>query len=151
MDITDRQKQIFGGIFLIANKLQVIGDQYLIKDDITMKQWLLTVVISQFQSKPPTLSEVSEIIGSSRQNVKQLALKLEEKEFLSMEKDEEDARALRLKLTEKCEVFWEKRKEQDSDFIKNLFSGLSEKEIITVSKAFNSIFVKILELEKSSS
>lgn len=149
MNIIDSQKQIFGGVFLIANKLQVIGDQYLVKDDMTMKQWLLTVIISQFQSKPPTLSEVSELIGSSRQNVKQLALKLEEKEFLSIEKDEEDARALRLKLTEKCEVFWEKRKEQDIDFIKNLFSDLSEEEITTVSKAFDSIFGKILELEKS--
>jgi len=38
-------------------------------------------------------------MGSSRQNVKQLALKLEENDYLKIEKDENDARVIRLKLT----------------------------------------------------
>ena len=108
MDILDKQKFIFGSLFLVANRLQVIGDNYLGKDGITTKQWFLSAIISQFK-KPPTLREVAEIMGSSRQNVKQLALKLCEKEFLTIEKDEQDARALRLKLTEKSRLFWEKR------------------------------------------
>lgn len=149
MDVMDKQKFIFGSLFLIANKLQVIGDKYLGKAGITTKQWFLTVMISQFRETPPTLSEVAELMGSSRQNVKQLALKLEEKEYLKIEKDERDARALRLKLTEKSRVFWEGRQDQDDRFIKDLFADFSSEEIDKVCSSFNKLFDKIEKIGKS--
>lgn len=149
MDISDMQKFIFGSLFLLANKLQVIGDQYLGRDGMTTKQWLLTVMIVQFGDTPPTLSEVAELMGSSRQNVKQLALKLEEKEFLKIEKDEQDARALRLKLTEKSQSFWEKREKQDEQFVKDLFADFSEEEISAVYAGFNKLFEKVERIEKN--
>jgi len=148
MDMMDKQRFIFGSLFLLANKLQVIGDHYLGRDDITTKQWFLTVMLSQYGENPPTLSEVAELMGSSRQNVKQLALKLEEKEFLKIEKDEQDARATRLKLTEKCRVFWEKREGMDNEFIIDLFKDFSEEEIDVVCGGFNKLFEKIKHLEK---
>ncbi|MCX8130879.1 MAG: MarR family transcriptional regulator [Clostridia bacterium] len=149
MDILEKQKYIFGSLFLIANKLQVIGDHYLGKDDISTKQWFLTIMISQFGENPPTLSEVSALMGSSRQNVKQLALKLEEKGFLKIEKDEQDARALRLVMTEKSRVFWEERKHQDYMFVSNLFKDLNEDEINVMCNSFKKLFDKIQHLEKS--
>lgn len=149
MKSLDQQRYIFGSLFLLANKLQVIGDQYLGKDDMTTKQWFLTVMISQFRDNPPTLSEVAELMGSSRQNVKQLALKLEEKEFLRIEKDEQDARALRLKLTEKSQVFWEKRENQDNQFIIELFSSFNEEEINTMANCFGKLVEKIEKMGES--
>lgn len=149
MDILDKQKFIFGSLFLIANKLQVVGDQYLGKDDMTVKQWFLTVMVAQFGDHSPTLSEVAELMGSSRQNVKQLALKLEEKDFLKLEKDEQDARALRLKLTEKCRVFWEKRQNQDDQFIRELFKDFKEEEIDIMCNSFNKLIGKIEEIAKT--
>jgi DNA-binding MarR family transcriptional regulator len=139
MDNIDKQKFIFGSLFLLANKLQAIGDKYLGKDEITTKQWFLTAMISQFKDKAPTLSEVGELMGSSRQNVKQLALKLEEKGFLMIEKDEHDSRALRLKLTEKSEIFWSKREEKDNEFIMDLFNNFDENEINIMFNTFNKL------------
>ena len=147
MDIIDKQKFIFGSIFLLANKLQVIGDQYLGRDGITTKQWFLTAMISQFQDNHPTLSEVAELMGSSRQNVKQLALKLEEKGFISMEKDDQDGRALRLKLTENFKTFWESRENEDDQFIKELFTDLSEEEIYIMFSSFNKLLKNIEQIE----
>ncbi|MDF2547649.1 MAG: transcriptional regulator [Anaerosolibacter sp.] len=149
MKSLDQQRYIFGSLFLLANKLQVIGDQYLGKDDMTTKQWFLTVMISQFRDNPPTLSEVAELMGSSRQNVKQLALKLEEKEFLRIEKDEQDARALRLKLTEKSQVFWAKRENQDNQFIIELFSSFNEEEINTMANCIGKLVEKIEKMGES--
>ncbi|MCX7921892.1 MAG: MarR family transcriptional regulator [Clostridia bacterium] len=148
IDFLEKQRFIFGSLFLLANKLQVIGDQYLGKDGMTTKQWFLTVMISQFRDNHPTLSEVAELMGSSRQNVKQLALKLEEKDFLKIEKDEQDARALRLKLTEKSQEFWEKRQEQDNQFIEELFKDFSEEEVNIISSSFRKLFEKIEQMEK---
>ncbi len=135
----DKQKFIFGSIFLLANKFQVIGDQYLGREGITTKQWFLTAMISQFGDKAPTLSEVGELMGSSRQNVKQLALKLEEKGFLTIEKDEQDSRALRLRLTEKSRAFWKNREEKDNEFIINLFNNLNQEEIDILFKSVNKL------------
>jgi DNA-binding MarR family transcriptional regulator len=148
MDILEKQKYIFGNLFLIANKLQAIGDQYMGKDGMTTKQWFLTVMISQFGDNPPTLSEVADLMGTSRQNVKQLALKLEEKDFLKIEKDEQDARALRLKLTEKSKEFWEEREDKDNQFIKHLFEDFSQEEVEVVSRGFNKLFEKIEKIGK---
>jgi len=81
MDILDKQKYLFANFFLLANKLQVIGDFHLANDGITTKQWFLILIISQFKEKPPMITDVANLMGTSRQNVKQLALKLEEKDW----------------------------------------------------------------------
>ncbi|KUO76955.1 MAG: transcriptional regulator [Clostridia bacterium BRH_c25] len=150
MDAIDKQKYIFGSIFLLANRLQVVGDQYLGRDDITTKQWFLNVMISQFGDNPPTLSEVAELMGNSRQNVKQLALKLVEKGFLTIEKDGHDARALRLVLTDKSRRFWGKRQKQDDEYLEDLFRSFSLEEIDVMCKGFGKLFEKIKKLEKLS-
>ena len=149
MDTIEMQKYIFGSIFLIANRLQVLGDQYLGEDSVTTKQWFLNAIISQFGDNPPTLSEVADLAGNSRQNVKQLALKLEEKGFLTIQKDEQDARALRLKLTEKSLEFWGKRQKKDHEYITGLFEELSEEETYCIYKGFEKLIKKIDKLDKA--
>ncbi len=147
LNISDGQKFVFGNLFLLANKLQIIGDHYLGKDDMTTKQWFLSVIIMQFGNDHPTLTEVSNLMGSSRQNVKQLALKLAEKGFISIEKDQKDTRAVRLKLTEKSRTFWEKRQTQDDQFITELFQDLNINEITTISGGIKKLLLKIAEIE----
>jgi len=48
LDMLDKKRIIFGSIFVMANKLQTVGDRYLSFDDMTVMQWFLTVIISQF-------------------------------------------------------------------------------------------------------
>lgn len=146
MSITDKEKLVFGGIFLIANKLQVVCDQFLGEDGMTTKQWFLTVIISQFGKNPPSLSEVAEKMGSSRQNIKQLALKLEEKEFLQIKKDKQDARTLRLVLTDKCREFWNNRQDKDDTFIRDLFKCLDKEELETIAAGMEKINIRLEEV-----
>ncbi|MCX7749738.1 MAG: MarR family transcriptional regulator [Clostridia bacterium] len=107
-DIMNKQKFIFSQLFLLSNKLQVMGDRVL-TGEMTIHQWLLTVAIAQFGDIPPLRCEVADFMESSHQNVKQLALKLQRKGFINIEKDKEDLRAIRLILTEKSIVFWKSR------------------------------------------
>ncbi len=120
MNNQDKQKYIFGSLFLLANKLQVKGDAYLADDEMTTKQWFLIVMISQFKDTPPMLSEVANLMGSTRQNVKG---------FLVIEKDQNDNRILRLRLTEKNNKFWDKRDAKDNSFVENLFKNFTKEEI----------------------
>jgi MarR family transcriptional regulator, transcriptional regulator for hemolysin len=91
--LKEQQQYVLGSLFLLANKLQIKGDKFLSEDNITLRQWLLTVMILQFKDQHPTLGEVAKLMGTSHQNVKQLANKLKERGFLEIEKDKEDARA----------------------------------------------------------
>ena len=120
-DILEKQKLIFGSIFLLSNKLQVIMDRDLARYDLTAKQWFLTAIMEEFFNSPPTLSELAEAMGSTHQNVKQIALKLQKRDLLEMQKDEKDRRATRLKLTEKSYAFWDKRQEQSKSFLNEFF------------------------------
>lgn len=138
-----KQAFIFGNLFLLANRLQIVSDQYLEKDNITTKQWLLLAAIGQFTDVPPTLSKVSELIGCSRQNTKQLALKLEKTGFLNIRKDEHDTRAYRLVLTEKCNAYWKSRERMDNQFISDILSCLTSEETNILSDCIPKVLAKI--------
>lgn len=143
MSSIEKQQYIFGNIFLLANKLQVKGDQFLARDDMTLRQWFLTIMILEFKDKHPTLGEIAELMGSSHQNVKQLALKLQEKDFLKIEKDPKDGRAIRLKLTQKSREYWKAREQEGNQFIMDLLQDLSEEEIDVLCKSYSKIFDRI--------
>lgn len=70
---------IFGAIFTLANRLQILGDK--LDENITVKQWLLLATISKSEHPAPSLSEVAKTIGNSRQNVKKWLLFLKIKVF----------------------------------------------------------------------
>lgn len=123
------QRMIFGNLFYIPNRLQVIIDEGLTPYGLTAKQWFLMAVIDEYFDNPPTLTEVAEKMGTTRQNVKQLALRLEEKGFLAIDKDPDDRRALRLSLTAKCHEFWENRQQLDERFLDELFQNLTPEEL----------------------
>ncbi len=147
----NNQAFIFGNLFLLANKLQVVCDQYLDTDNITTKQWFLLAAVNQFKDASPTLSEVSELIGCSRQNIKQLAIKLEKKDFLKIRKDEEDTRAYRLVLTEKCNLYWKSREEIDNKFIADLLSCLTSEETNILSDCITKVLAKISRIYECNS
>lgn len=147
-ELLHKQKFIFGSLFLLANKLQVIMDRELVKYDLTAKQWFLTAVIEEFFDKPPTLSEVAEVMGSTHQNVKQIALKLEKNGFVEIVKDPQDRRANRLIFTEKSKAFWENRQDESVTFLRELFSDLNAEELTTMFYCLNTIYEKISKLEK---
>lgn len=60
MNDLEQKAYIFGTIFTLSNKLQVLGDEF--DKNITIKQWLFILGISQF-NEPPTISEVANFIG----------------------------------------------------------------------------------------
>lgn len=123
----EKIKFIFCSLFVLANKVQAIGDKYL--EGITAKQWLLLVTVSQFEENPPTLGQVAAFMGTSHQNAKQIALKLENKGFINIEKDLKDSRALRLSITSVCKEYFKEREGKDIIFLEELFNNLSSEEI----------------------
>lgn len=120
MNQLEHKAYIFGTIFALSNKLQVIGDKF--DKNITIKQWLLLVSISKFE-EPPTISEVANYVGYSRQNAKRMAAVLQERGFVTIAKDENDARALRIARTPKCIEYFAGRDQRELEFLEEIFNG----------------------------
>ncbi|NYT04376.1 MAG: MarR family transcriptional regulator [Candidatus Methanofastidiosa archaeon] len=131
--------EIFGKIFFLNNRLEYLGDNELRKDGLTTKQWQLIAVTGKYFTYPPSVSEVAEVLSTTHQNVKQLALKLQEKGFISIEKDQKDRRVLRLRLTEKNREYWESNSDEDIFFISSLFTTLTDQELKDLYRLLNKL------------
>lgn len=129
MDVYEvARAQSFALLIDLGTKLQVLADRRLAPSGFTTRQWFLCVVLEQ-AGKDLSLRETALRMGTSHQNAKQLALKLERKGYLRIDRDPRDARALRLSLTEECRSYWERRKDQDRDILGSLFRSVSDAEL----------------------
>ena len=123
----DKRFALFGYFFAMSNRLQTVGDRFY--EEITCKQFFLIICLRLFENGAPTINELSEIMGCSHQNVKSIAGKLEEKGYLEIRSDSEDARKLRIRLTNKADSLAKKYQKKEVDFIDMLFTGISDKQI----------------------
>lgn len=142
--MSQEKAYIFGAIFFLANKMQNAGDKLF--TEITMKQWFLLISIIRSGVENPTLTEVSEIIGYSRQNVKKIGVHLENAGFVALKKDMDDGRVLRITLTEKCNLYFESRKGEENKFIENLYKGITDDEIKKMFLVMEKLENNILKL-----
>lgn len=142
----DKRYIVFGNIFLLANRLQTVLDS--VPQEITAKQWLVLIMLGMFDA-PPTLKQLARICDSSHQNTKQIVLKLEAKGFVRIEKDRNDGRAMRIVQTEKCRQWDEANKKFATQFIDEMFAGLSFEEILVMCEVQQKLYKK-LELIKEN-
>jgi DNA-binding MarR family transcriptional regulator len=129
----EQKAYIFGMIFTLSNRLQVLGDEF--DNNITTKQWLFIIGVSKFE-EPPTISEVANLIGYSRQNAKRIAAALHERGYVKITKDKKDARALRIKLNPKCTEYFKKREKREIEFLGKLFTGFDVELTQSIYKGF---------------
>jgi len=126
---TQLQNDIFAYVFKLSNTLQVYLDRSLIDDGLTSKQMFLMMVIDSFGEANPTFKEAAQRSGSSYQNIKQIALKLEKKDYVAINSDPEDKRAKRLCLTDKAKAYWKNRDQSDVDGMDKLFKRFEQNEL----------------------
>lgn len=126
------EKYILVVLFLIQQRWGYIINKKLSEDRITTKQWLMMIVISNAFNHAPSMQEVADAMSITHQNVKQLAVRLEDRGFLKIERDPSNRRILRLKVTEECHKYWEKRTPEDIKSVNTLFRGLEDNELKTL-------------------
>ena len=139
----DKRFALFGYFFAMSNRLQTVGDRFY--EEITCKQFFLMICLRLFENGAPTINELSEIMGCSHQNVKSIAGKLEEKGYLEIRPDRDDARKLRIHLTSKADSLAQKYQKKELDFIDMLFTGISDKQIETTFKTLEKMEENINE------
>lgn len=137
---------IYGGIFSLSNRLQLLGDRF--DPHISTRQWFLIAVISSFQDEAPAISTISKRAGSSRQNVKKMAMLLEKKGFLSISRDITDSRIQRLSLTEYCKEYFSQRHEREEQYMDNLFADFDSGLLKGLYSGFLQLEQNVIRMEK---
>ncbi len=125
------QAFLLGLLSAFDNRYQAAADRYF--KEITWKQFFAIVCINLCK-EPPTLNDLSEVMGSSHQNVKQILLKLENKGFVSMKTDEKDKRKQRFIVTGKCRRFLEENDDKSrtsAQIMEQIFEGVDESSLKT--------------------
>jgi DNA-binding MarR family transcriptional regulator len=150
LEIMDDMQYLFGTIFVVSNRIDALLEREFNKFDITTKQWFLSIIIDNLFDSPPTIKEVAREMGSSHQNVKQIALKLEQKGLLILEKDKEDARVTRLKLTENGHDFWIKIRGEGVKFNQTLFNNIDKDDLAVTRRVMKKMLLNINEIDKKN-
>ena len=139
MDRTAREEYIFGSILLLSNKIQVWGDNIL--SDLTLKQWFLLLLISKMENKNPTINEISDFSGTSRQNIKKMLEHLDRKKYLKIKKSKTDARALNVSLSKKTHDYFADNEKKGAEALISLFSEITEEELNVTCKTLEKLLV----------
>ncbi|MEI6101548.1 MAG: MarR family transcriptional regulator [Eubacteriales bacterium] len=139
---------LFGSIPILANRMDTLMDRSLCKYGVTAKQWLLSIMLFSLFDTPPTIKEAAREMGSSHQNVKQVALKLQEKGLVQLEKDKKDARATRLRLTEESGAFWEQSNTEGMAFMEAFYRGIDPADLQRARVVIEKLMENLNTIEK---
>ena len=119
---------LIGLLSAFENRFQAVADSFF--EEITWKQFFAIICINLCRESP-TINELSEVMGSSHQNVKQILLKLEKKGFVEMIADEKDRRKQRIVTTKKCEDFCQRNDQGSKIHMNKIFEGISQEQLVT--------------------
>jgi DNA-binding MarR family transcriptional regulator len=126
--MTQRENQqfIFGSIFLLANKLQLLGDR--VTQELTLKQWFLLIIMRQMDNKFPNYNDIAKAVGTSRQNISKMIAVLHKKGMVDLHPSNTDQRAIYVTLTEKCFDYFSSKENAGNMLLDMLFSSTSPAE-----------------------
>lgn len=142
----DTRYALFGTFFAFHNRLQATGDAFY--EEITCKQFFLIICLELFGENAPTIKELAAVMGSSHQNVKQIADKLEQSGFIRTVKDKEDKRKIRIYPTQKLQILDRKYKKKSEEFMKRFYDGTTKAELETVYKVMTRLEKNLVELKE---
>lgn len=142
-DTLHRMQAVFASIFVLQNRMQTAGEK--IQTQISMKQWLL-LAMTELCPEPRTLTNVGNIMGCSRQNIKKLASALEKKGFVRLVSGGKNS--VRIELTDKAEQYAEEVGERHFKSLKLLFEDFSEDEIKQLFSFYSKLYAGMERVEK---
>lgn len=145
-DTTEKQrKAIFSTLFIAGNKLQTLFDNHI--PQISLKQFMLLSIVRQSKGQL-TFTQLGDLLGCSRQNIKKLADILVKKGFVTIRQSSHDPRAMCICPTKKMNEYFEKDFLEYQEELKYLFEVYTEEEIETLFALLSKLYAGIENLEK---
>lgn len=141
----NQRKAIFSTLFIAGNKLQTLFDNHI--PEVSLKQFMLLSLVRQSKEQL-TFTQLGNLLGCSRQNVKKLADVLIKKGFITIQQSPHDTRAMCICPTEKVNDFFQNDFLKYQEELKFLFEVYTEEEIETLFILISKLYAGIENLEK---
>lgn len=141
----NQSKAIFSTLFIAGNKLQTVFDKHI--PEISLKQFMLLSIARQ-SKEHLTLTQLGQLLGCSRQNVKKIADVLMKKGFITIQQSPYDTRAMCICPTEKVNDYFQNVFSEYQEELKYLFEVYTDKEIETLFILLSKLYAGIENLEK---
>lgn len=131
---------LFGGTFVLANKLQLVGDKLV--DGFSTKQWfLLRNILDLHREPPPTITQIAHSMDSTRQNIAKMLLSLEREGLVIIEDSDLDHRSRSVRVTETGLAHAKQTAENAQDFLTRLYDGIQPEELDAAGR----VMIKMVE------
>jgi len=123
-------QQTYATLFSLANKLQVKGDKYL--GSLSSRQYMTMLAIAHLQEDKTTLNNISRMLGTTKQSVKQMITILENKGYIIIVSSQQDKRAVNVKFTESAKQILLEVSEKGIYLMADLFKDFTTEEMETL-------------------
>jgi DNA-binding MarR family transcriptional regulator len=130
-------REIFFRMFMITRKWELVFNRD--HKVLTLKQLMFLIVVKNAFQEDPTIKDVAEVLSTSHQNVKAIAMQLEKKGFISIYKDTQDRRVTRVQISDERQAYWEDQNKVDTKSLLALFSGIDTQDLITTLKTLQKL------------
>lgn len=139
------QPYLLGLFSAFDNKYQAVAERFFKK--ITWKQFFAIICINLCPDSP-TINKLSELMGSSHQNIKQILIKLEKINFVKIIQDSKDKRKQIVILTPECRVFCKENDVASQQIIMKIFANIDEDSLRTTIQTISKMHENLSLLEK---
>ena len=143
--VEDQRKAIFSTLFIAGNKLQTLFDNHI--PQVSLKQFMLLSIVRQSKEQL-TFTQLGDLLGCSRQNVKKLADVLVKKGFITLRRSPHDTRAACICPAEKAEDFFVNDFWKYQEELKYLFEVYTDQEVETLFRLLSRLYAGIENLER---
>ena len=143
----NQMKAVFSTLFIAGNRLQTLFDKNI--PQISLKQFML-LSIARHASEPLTFTQLGELLGCSRQNIKKLADALLKKGFITIRQSPLDPRALCICPTKKVNAYFQNDFSEYQEQLKYLFEVYNDQEIATLFALMSILYTGIENLEQKT-
>lgn len=133
-DILEMKKYIFASLFINANRLQNACEK--IQKEITMKQWLMLAIAST-NNNEKNLTELAELMGCSRQNIKKLTKPLVDKGYIELSKGKYNSTNIKIK--DKFNTYSEIMSGRHLETLRLLFFDFDENDLLNLYSCFSKL------------
>ena len=141
MKIPDNNQYVlFGGTFILANKLQLVADKK--ARGLSTKQWFLMRNLQDLSTgSPPTITILAKETDTSRQNVSKMLLTLQKQGYVILRESEVDRRSQTVIMTIRGQEVLNQMAGESTSFFTELFNNISSEETEEAAK----VVVKLIQ------
>lgn len=143
----NKQYVLFGGAFVLANKLQAVADKTV--EGLSTKQWFLLRNLSDFpDNPPPTITMLAKETDTSRQNVRKMLEALQRQGYVVLRDSTEDHRSQMVEMTEQGAQILRQMAANAAPFFAELFADIGTEECEVAAEVVIKLIEKLNQMQE---